>query len=194
MTKIRLRGFQIFKDRHGKWRAYHRKTRAPVDLDKTPLGSAEFFAECAKIAALAEAKAVKEKPGTFGFLIRNYRASATFQDLAPRTQADYQGHFDYLQPIADTPLIRFDRPLVVRIRDKAAASKGRRFGNYLKATLRSSSAGVPSAATSPATPHPTSKQFAGRGEPPMRTAPGPTRNDTWSSRMRQRICGQPSRL
>ena len=135
MTKIRLRGFQIFKDRHGKWRAYHRKTRVPVDLDKTPLGSAEFFAECAKIAALAEAKAVKEKPGTLGLLTRNYRASATFQDLAPRTQADYQGHFDYLQPIADTPLIRFDRPLVVRIRDKAAASKGRRFGNYLKATL-----------------------------------------------------------
>jgi len=30
---------------------------------------------------------------------------------------------------------RFDRPLVVRIRDKAAASKGRRFGNYVKAVL-----------------------------------------------------------
>jgi integrase len=135
MTKIKLRGFQIFKDRHGKWRAYHRKTRTPVDLDKTPPGSAEFFAGCAKIAALAEAKATKEKPGTLGMLICDYRASATFQDLAPRTQSDYQGHFEYLRPIADTPLVKFDRPLVVRIRDKAAASKGRRFGNYLKATL-----------------------------------------------------------
>jgi integrase len=135
MTKIKLRGFQIFKDRHGKWRAYHRKTRVAVDLDKAPLGSAEFFAECSKIAALAEAKAQKEKPGTLGLLIREYRASATFQDLAPRTRADYQSHFDYLRPIADTALVRFDRPLVVRIRDKAAASKGRRFGNYLKATL-----------------------------------------------------------
>jgi site-specific recombinase XerC len=31
--------------------------------------------------------------------------------------------------------LAFDRPLVVRIRDRAAASKRRRFGNYLKATL-----------------------------------------------------------
>jgi hypothetical protein len=135
MTKIRLRGFQIFKDRHGKWRAYHRKTLTPVDLDKTPLGSAEFFAECSKIAAVADAKGAKVKPGTLGLLIKDYRGSATFQDLAPRTRADYQGHFDYLRPIADTSLVRLDRPLVVRIRDKAAASKGRRFGNYLKATL-----------------------------------------------------------
>jgi integrase len=35
----------------------------------------------------------------------------------------------------DTPLVRFDRPLVVRIRDKAAQSKGRRFGNYVKAVF-----------------------------------------------------------
>jgi hypothetical protein len=124
MTKIRLRGFQIFKDRHGKWRAYHRKTRAPVDLDKTPLGSAEFFAECAKIAAVADAKGAKEKPGTLGLLIKDYRTSATFQDLAPQTQFDYQKIFDYLHPIADTPLVRFDRPLVVRIRDKAAREQG----------------------------------------------------------------------
>jgi integrase len=132
---IRLRGFQIFKDRHGKWRAYHRKTRMPVDLDKTPLGSAEFFAECAKIAALAEAKDAAPKPGTLGLLICAYRSSPAFQDLAPQTRFDYQKIFDYLQPIADTALVRFDRPLVVRIRDKAAANKGRRFGNYVKAVL-----------------------------------------------------------
>jgi integrase len=135
MTKIRLRGFQIFKDRHGRWRAYHRKTRTPVDLAKTPLGSAEFFAECQKIAAFAEARATKEKPGTLGMLICEYRSSPFFQDLAPQTHSDYQKIFDYLKPIADTALTRFDRPLVVRIRDKAAASKGRRFGNYVKAVL-----------------------------------------------------------
>jgi integrase len=135
MTRITVRGFQVFKDRHGKWRCYHRKTRRPVDLDKAPLGSAEFFAECARIAALAQAKAVKEKPGTLGLLICEYRKSPAFQDLAPRTQADYQKIFDYLRPIADMPLTRIDRQLVVRIRDKATASKGRRFGNYLKTVL-----------------------------------------------------------
>jgi integrase len=140
VTTLRLKGFQIFKDRHGRWRCYHRKTRTPVDLAKMPIGSAEFFAECHKIAALAEARAArtaatKMKPGTLGLLICEYRSSPSFQDLAERTQSDYQRQFDYLRPIADTPLVRFDRPLVVRIRDKAAKSKGRRFGNYLKATL-----------------------------------------------------------
>jgi integrase len=41
---------------------------------------------------------------------------------------------NYLQPIADTLLSRFDPPLVVGIRDKAA-ERGRRFGNYVKAVL-----------------------------------------------------------
>jgi integrase len=135
MTVVRVKGFQIFKDRHGRLRCYHRKSRVSVDFAKAPIGSADFLAECAKIAALADAKAAKEKPGTLGLLICDYRKSPVFQDLASRTRADYQTHFDYLRLIADTPLVRFDRPLVVRIRDKAAASKGRRFGNYLKATL-----------------------------------------------------------
>jgi integrase len=135
MTKVRIRGFQIFKDRHGRWRCYHRKTRLAVDLAKSPIGSAEFFAECARIAALADLRAQKAKPGTLGLLINEYRAHSAFQDLAPQTQSDYQKIFDYLKPIADTALTRFDRPLVVRVRDKAAASKGRRFGNYVKAVL-----------------------------------------------------------
>lgn len=135
MTLIKIRGFQLFKDRHGRWRCYHRKSRTPIDLVKFPLGSAEFFAECARIVALKEAQTPKGKPGSLGMLICDYRESPAFPDLAARTQADYQKHFDYLRPIADTPLARFDRPLVVRIRDKAAATKGRRFGNYLKATL-----------------------------------------------------------
>src|SRR3984893_7297295 len=109
-------------------------SRVSVDLAKAPIGSADFLAECAKIAALADAKAAKEKPGTLGLLICDYRKSPVFQDLAPKTQRDYQAIFDYLRPIADTLIVRFDRPLVVRIRDKAA-SKGRRFGNYVKAVL-----------------------------------------------------------
>ena len=134
MSRIRVRGFQIFKDRHGKPRCYHRSSRTPVDLVANPLGSAGFFAACERIAALAN-KAGDAKPGTLGLLIRRYRAHAAFLDLAPRTRADYQRVFDYLAPIADTPLRRFDPPLVVRIRDKAAETKGRRFGTYVKTVL-----------------------------------------------------------
>jgi integrase len=137
MTTIRLRGFKIFKDRHGKWRVYHRKTGAAIDLTKHPIGSAEFLAECQKIAALCENAVQKDKPGTLGMLITEYRNSATFHDLAPQTQGDYQKVFNYLKPIGDTPLIRFEgnKPLVVRIRDKAAESKKRRFANYVRAVL-----------------------------------------------------------
>jgi integrase len=140
MTIVRVRGFQIFRDRYGKWRCYHRATGTAIDLAKAPLGTAEFFTECMRVAELAKeraerAAAIAARAGTLGALIEAYRGSAAFQDLAPRTKADYQKIFDYLSAIASTPLVAFDRPLVVRIRDKAAASRGRRFGNYTKAVL-----------------------------------------------------------
>lgn len=133
MTAIRVKGFKIFDDRHGKARCYHRKSGAAVDLTKFPIGSAEFFAEVARIGALATAATVK--PGTLGLLIQEYRKHAAFADLAPRTRSDYNINFDYLKPIADTPLVKFTKPLVVRIRDKAAATRGRKFANDLKARL-----------------------------------------------------------
>jgi integrase len=133
MTVVRVKGFKIFESRHknGVWYCFHRKTGEPVDLKKAPLGSPEFFAECARINALV--KTAEPKPGTLGMLISAYRAHPAFTDLAPRTKSDYQGVFDYLKPIADTPLVRFNKPLIVRIRDKAAKDKGRKFANDVKA-------------------------------------------------------------
>jgi integrase len=132
MTVIRVKGFKIFKDRHGHERCYHRKTKIAIDLKKAPKGSAEFMAECARITALTIIDPAP-KPGTLGLLINAYRAHPAFTDLAPRTRSDYQAVFDYLKPIADTPLIKFDKPLIVRIRDKAAKDKGRKFANDVKA-------------------------------------------------------------
>lgn len=133
MTVVRIRGFQIFKDRHGKLRCYHRASRIAVDLVAAPIGSAAFVAECQRIAATHTVQA--PKVGTLGRLVAEYRAHAAFLDLAEQTRRDYQKILDYLAPIADTALTRFDKPLVVRIRDKAASAKGRRFGNYVKAVL-----------------------------------------------------------
>ena len=133
MTYVRVKGFQIFADRHGRLRCYHRKTRIAVDLAKCPLGTSEFFAECDRISSLA--KIVTPRPGTLGLLINEYRRSAAFSDLANRTRSDYQCVFNYLQPAADTPLVKFSKPLVVRIRDKAAELHGRRLGNYTKQVL-----------------------------------------------------------
>jgi hypothetical protein len=81
MTIIRVKGFKIFRDRHGHPRCYHRKTGVRVDLQKAPLGSAGFFAACAKIAA-ANTKKKKieiEAPRSLGLLICEYRASPTLR-------------------------------------------------------------------------------------------------------------------
>lgn len=134
MSVVRVKGFQIFKDRHGRPRCYHRATRVAIDLEANPIGSAGFLAECARIDALAD-KGADAKPGTLGLLLKRYREHAAFTDLAPRTRADYLKVIDYLKPIADTPLKTFTPPLVVKIRDKAAEKKGRRFGTYVKTVL-----------------------------------------------------------
>ena len=45
MTIVRVKGFQIFKDRHGRLRCYHRKTGTAIDLNKAPLERADFMTE-----------------------------------------------------------------------------------------------------------------------------------------------------
>lgn len=112
MTIISVKGFKIFRDRHGHWRCYHRKTGVPIDLKKTPIGSAEFIAECAKIAALQKAPE-KEKPGTLGSLIAAYRASMAFRDLSAKTKRHYQAHFEYLRPEANRPWTDQERDAVL---------------------------------------------------------------------------------
>jgi hypothetical protein len=63
MTTVRIKGFKIFKDRHGRMRCYHRETGQKIDLVKAPLGSVAFFTECEKITAIAEANKAKAPKG-----------------------------------------------------------------------------------------------------------------------------------
>jgi integrase len=134
MTIVRVKGFKIFTDRHGHPRCYHRRTKTAVDLIKTPLGSAEFFAACARIAA-SKQHTMSPKAGTLGMLVSEYKQHRAFTDLATHTRRDYERVFEYLRPIGDTPLLKFTPPLIARIRDEAG-KRGRRTGNYVKAVLR----------------------------------------------------------
>jgi hypothetical protein len=68
MTRVRVKGFKIFADRHGRMRCYHRATGTAIDLEKAPIGSAEFFAACARVSALV-VMAAPAKPGTLHLLI-----------------------------------------------------------------------------------------------------------------------------
>lgn len=135
MTYVRLKGFQIFEDRHGKWRCYHRASGTAVNLTQFELGTAAFFAECSRITALHQPQIADDKIRTIGALIKGYRAHDDFKTLSPRTRQDYDHCFDYLAPIDATPLQAFTPPLVVKIRDKAAKKMGRKWGNYVKTCM-----------------------------------------------------------
>lgn len=130
MTNIKIKGFQIFTDRHGKRRCYHRSTGTPIDLEKYPLGSPEFIAQCEKIKPAPAGKA-----GTLGGLIKEYRQSPTFLGLRQNSKNFYETTFRYLESINDTNIDIFDRTLVVKIRDKAHSSRGWHFANSIKTTL-----------------------------------------------------------
>lgn len=136
MTRIRIKGFKIFDDRHGKTRCYHRATGHKIDLGKTPLGSAEFFVECARIAALAEAKREQDpRPGTLGGLVNAYFQTEHFGNLADATKRDYRKCADFLHPIRDTPVSAITTPLMSGIHDTAAAKIGWRRANMVRTFL-----------------------------------------------------------
>jgi integrase len=136
MTLVRVKGFKIFNDRHGRIRCYHRSTGQKVDLEKSPIGSAEVFSECAQILAASEAlKQQQPKPGTLGGLISVYFAEEHFLERSKATKREYRMCADVLQPIIDTPVSSIDTPLLAAIHDKLAKKyswdKANRVRNFL---------------------------------------------------------------
>lgn len=117
--------------KNGRFYCYHRATGIRMTAE---FGTRAFIDELDRLDALAAA-APTPKAGTFGAVVKLYRADPAFHDLKPRTRADYDRVFNYLAPLDDLPLARIDRPFVARLRDKAAARHGRRFGNYTKTMM-----------------------------------------------------------
>jgi len=130
MTFIRIVGFKIFADRHGKMRCYHRKIGEKIDLDKFPLGSAEFLAECSRIQAVSEAlKAIEPKAGTLGALMQFYEETDHFRDdLSTVSQKDYRWCRSFLENVKDTPIHIIDTPLIAGFHDIASEKRGFRRG------------------------------------------------------------------
>lgn len=125
MTYVRVSGFKIFKDRHGKQRCYHRKTGIKIDPERAPIGSAAFIAECEKITALTVSAAGQgPKSGTLGGLVSTYFGLDHFANLSPATRRDYRQCSAFLDPIFDTPVVKIDTPLLSRIHDRASEKIG----------------------------------------------------------------------
>ncbi|AHD07939.1 tyrosine-type recombinase/integrase [Phaeobacter gallaeciensis] len=141
MTFVRVKGFKIFADRHGQMRCYHRGTNQKVDLTKSPLGSVEFFADCARISAAAEAmKELQPKPGTLGGLFAAYFAEEHYLELSDATKREYRMCAEVLKNIRDTPVTTLDTPLLAAIHDELAKKhswdKANRVRNFLIQVFR----------------------------------------------------------
>lgn len=134
MTKVRLKGLSIYQ-RRGKWYVYYRHNgRALIqgfegtrdDLNKE-IEKPAFFAAYAEVADQPKAKGF----GTLGGLIDFYKTKKKWKKLAPRTQADYQKVFDWLEAKGQMKtLVKTIKPKhMVLTRDKAAEDKYLKFSN-----------------------------------------------------------------
>lgn len=128
---VRLKHVHTVK---AKGRAYHyfRPTKQKI---KAPYGTEAFLSEYQSLLAAWEKKADPGPPGTLGALMTAYRASPEFAAKADRTKADYRDVMDYLAPLGNLPLVKFDTPLIMQIRDKAFTKHKRRFANYVLSVL-----------------------------------------------------------
>ncbi len=131
ITANTIPGVHITRKPSGRIYYRHRKTQEPI---KFSYPSPEFDAEVARLDALVAAKA-KAKPepgaGSLGALIKAYRSSTKFTELAPRTREDYNDKLDYLKPGQHALLSGFTRGDVLRIRDKAHKDRKFHFANYV---------------------------------------------------------------
>ena len=121
---VRIKGFKLFKDRHGHMRCYNRATGTAIDLKKFPINSAGFIAECEKLQAVPVFVPPPARPGTFGLLTQYYLASYTFNNLRPVTQRKGRYEIGKLQVMKDKLLVDFTEPFLATLRDEVAKKSG----------------------------------------------------------------------
>lgn len=131
--KVVVRGIKRYKDRHGRWRLYHRRSGTALD----PSMSAAELA--ARVAELDRAHKPRHgaSPGTLGHLLESYKRSPRFTDLAPRTKRDYNKCMDYLAPSRDMPLDHLTTGFMAKLRDRTVARRKASFTNHMIAMLSS---------------------------------------------------------
>jgi integrase len=131
----------------GDVRTYHYHRATGVRLLQNPT-SAEGLLEIAALdrRALRLNATAQAAPGTFAALWLAYRGDPTiagdkgspeWRALKPRTRSDYQKVRDWIGDAAAKMIVKALTPGdILKLRDKAAAAKGRRFGTYALQVVR----------------------------------------------------------
>lgn len=131
--RVRVVGIQQFRDRHGKLRRYHRKSKTPIS---TSLSGAALAAEVARLDAMMKAK--EAKPGTLRLLVIEYKAKSDhWASLRARTRKDYERVFKWIGDDGlDTPLLDITAPDIAQLRDKAKTQHEYKFANQFLTTMK----------------------------------------------------------
>jgi hypothetical protein len=111
---------------------YHRATGKR--LQNAPESAAGLL-EVAALDKRAEALEAAAR-GSLGDLWASYIKSPEWLRLKPRTRSDYQAVYEWLGASVKVPVKQITLPAIIKLRDKAAKAKGRRFGNYVVQVLR----------------------------------------------------------
>jgi integrase len=133
-TAIRVPGLKQFRHKkNGQIYTYHRATGKRIMAQP---GTPEFLAEIAAlgkdITAHDEAAA---RPQTLGALIKSYKTTDAWTDLAPRTKQDYEKVIAYFEPLYSAQVSSLTPPKIVELRDIWMKQRGRRFVNYCRTVL-----------------------------------------------------------
>lgn len=123
MGAVELPYVNSFRDRHGKWRYYYRRSGLRLPLEGTP-GSIEFATSYERIQASFEMPApTRPAVGTFGALVVEYYGAPEFTQLRETTRAIYRGHIDDMKGKWSSIKIEgITRRVVKAYRDKMAAT------------------------------------------------------------------------
>jgi integrase len=121
MTSVRLKYLHCFNDRHGQARYYFRYRGQRWSL---PAPGTEGFATAYDklLASIKVRHNVEFMPGSLGWAIEQFLASATYNERAETTKQNYRRVFDQLRQSYGTGLLRDLEPRHIRkIRNEIAA-------------------------------------------------------------------------
>lgn len=131
--RVHVKGIQQFRDRHGKLRRYHRKSKTALP---DHLQGAALVAEVARLDKMLRDK--EPQPGSLRLLVIAYKTSSEhWASLRARTRKDYERVFKWVGDDGlDTPLIEITAPEISDLRDKAKLAHEPKFANQVLTTLK----------------------------------------------------------
>lgn len=110
---------------------YHRKSGRRI---RSEFGTEEFVAEVRILEGLT-VETAHAAPGTWGYLVEQYKRSPNFTELAPSTRKSYDEVFDYLSRIHNVNVALIDEANLLTLRDKTYQTRGRAFSNYIAVVM-----------------------------------------------------------